>query len=157
MFKIKVVSMLALVLIAGMAQARPGGEGPRGMPGMSGGNGGGVERMVQHLWRAADELGITDQQMDQIFAVVDASRNDIRNAMSGVHDNRQALRDAVHADPYDANAVAALAAAHGQLAAEMIILNSQVRADVRAILTPDQRNMIDQFRGQRCAMSGIGC
>ena len=149
MFKIKVVSILALLLITGMAQAGHGGEGPRGMPGMMGEDAGGIERLVHHLSRAAEKLELSDEQLDQMFAVADGSRGELRELMLQMHDNQKALREMTRLENYDADAVSDLATTQGDLTARMIVLGTRMRAEIMAILSPEQRSKVEDFKEHR--------
>jgi len=146
MNKFKLITILTLLAVSMAAYAGPGGAG-RG-PGMRAGPGT-LDRMVQHLARAADKLQISDEQMDKIFAVADASRGDYRQLDRQIRDNRKALRAVVESDPYDPQAVAELADIQGNLTTQLIVLNARVRADIRLLLTPEQRERIKQHRSQR--------
>jgi len=149
MFKSKVVSVLALLLITGIAQAHPGGEGPRGRHGMMGDFGGSIERMVEHLSRAAEKLDLSDEQLDQIFAVADASRGELRDLMMQMHDNKKALRETARLEQYDAAAIAELAATQGDLTARMIVLRTRMRAEIMAIFSPEQRSKMEELKEHR--------
>jgi Spy/CpxP family protein refolding chaperone len=149
MIRTKILTTLCLIMVVGVAQAGHGGRDAKRMRSMMEDPGGNVERMVEHLSRAAEELDIDDEQLEQIFAVVDAARPDMRDLKMQMHDNKKALREAADPEQYNADSVAALAATQGELTTQMIVLGSRLRADVASILTAEQRGKIKEFRKDR--------
>ena len=116
---------------------------------MMGENGGGIERLIGHLSRAADELELSDEQLDQMFAVADASRGELRDLMLHMRNNHKALRETARFENYDADAVSELAATQGDLTARMIVLGTRMRAEIMAILSPEQRSKVEAFKENR--------
>lgn len=106
-------------------------------------------KMVHRLERAAEALDISDTQMDQILSVVDSARPEFRDLRRAMRDNRKAIKEASTADQYDADQVAALAADHGELAARLIVLGSQVRHDIHSQLTTEQRSKLAEMKERR--------
>ena len=159
MLKSKVVWVLALLLLVGMAQAgdhsRAGHKGMAGMSGMSGMHGmmglfgGDIEQMVERLSRVAEKLELSDQQMEQVFAVTDAARDELRDLALQMHDNHQALREAAEFENYDADVIAELAVIQGELTTRMIVFHSQMRVEIMAIFSPEQRAKMARFKERR--------
>ncbi len=154
MFKSKLIAFMALLLVAGMVQAGPGHDGPKGRQGMMGEFGGSVERMVEHLSRVADDLALSDEQVEQMFTVTDASRGELRQLMLQMQDNKQALHETTGFDVYDADAIAELATTQGNLVAQMIIMKSRMRAEIMTILSPEQRGKAEALKSQRHGRHG---
>ena len=103
-------------------------------------------KMVHRLERAADKVGISDEQMDQILAVVDDNRESFREIRRAMRDNRKALAESIHAEDYDAAKIAQLADVHGQLASQMIVQGAEVRSNIRSLLSAEQREKIADLK-----------
>ena len=141
------------VAAAGTVQANPfhkgQGDGFRGGP-MNGPTE--VDRVLQlahRLERVAEQIGLSEEQRDAIHAVVDEARPQLRDLGGEMRANRDELREASSPENYDPGAVSALATAQGELIARGIVLGAQVRFDVLAVLTPDQREQLEALRGER--------
>ena len=144
--------LLGMVATAGTVQARPahgdhGGfhHGPMGGPPEIGR----VLHLAGRLERVAEEIGLSEEQRDAIHAVVDQARPQLRDLGRELRGNRDALRDASAPDSYDAAAVESLAVTQGELIAQAIVLGAQVRHDVLALLTPEQRERLEAMRAER--------
>ena len=141
-----VVLALGALVAAPLVLAGPHGRGPGamgmhggpGMQGMQGGPGGGFA-ILGHLQHAKEELGLTDQQVEQIRAIFtevheqnSASRDQMRD---GMHEAAAILL----ADPNDV--AAAQAVLDRQAAAQRILHTNLLNATAKAfaVLTPDQR------------------
>ena len=114
---------------ASSAMAFPGG--PHG-----GCHRGGDVRLEQ----MADQLGLNDEQRQQIKMIHRAARNEGMQLRDSMHDNMESLHKL---DPgmngYDRQVVK-LADKQGELMRRMIIHHEGVKSKVFALLTPDQRS-----------------
>ena len=124
MKRISLIAVLAMLAFSTMAWSNPHEKGRGSSENSMFGD---AMKMVHRLERAADKIGISDQQMDEILAVVDDSRQSVREVKRAMRDNRKAIAKSIHADGYDADQVQQLADQHGQLASQMIVLGAQVR------------------------------
>ncbi len=145
--------LLGLLAIAATAQANPfhrdHGGGFRGGP-MSGPTEiGRVLHLAGRLEAVAEEIGLSEAQRDEIHAVVDQARPELRDLAREMRGNRDALRGASAPESYDQTAVAELAAAQGDLIARGIVLGAQVRHDVLAVLSLEQREQLQALRAER--------
>ncbi|MDQ6997520.1 MAG: Spy/CpxP family protein refolding chaperone [Mariprofundus sp.] len=125
-----VFAMAAMLVMASanMANACPGG-GPQGGDRSGDRNG---QRMAQ-------QLNLSDQQQQQVKQI----RSDSRESGKSIHEAMRQNRDAMHqlnpgAKDYSAQ-VAKLADEKAELVKQMVIHRSDARAQVYAILTPEQR------------------
>ncbi|HVZ38604.1 MAG TPA: periplasmic heavy metal sensor [Candidatus Kapabacteria bacterium] len=106
-----------------------------------------VERrqaMAKHL---KEKLGLSDDQAKQIKALRDQFRKDNSGALQEIKALRDQLRDAIKSN--DKTKAKAL---KDQLKAKMESLKparEQLRAKVGAILTPEQRDMLEKMRQER--------
>jgi len=140
--------------VGGAALARPpGGPGDcGGIPhaGMRAGHGDPAAR----LERMADRLGLTQQQRDSVRGIVDRYRPQTRQLSDRMRDNRQQLRTAMREAQPDAAQVQKLAQAQGDLVAERIVLHSKMRAEIDQVLTPEQRQQLQNRRGPGAGAKG---
>jgi periplasmic protein CpxP/Spy len=105
-----------------------------------------AHEMTLHMLRGID---LTDAQRAQIKTIAESQREQIRSAMQNVHDQREALRVLALSDKYDAAAVAAKAEQLGRSEGEMARLVADGFQKVYTVLTPEQRQKIQQRVAQR--------
>ncbi len=94
-------------------------------------------------------LNLTEAQRDQMFEIRYAQKPAMRSKMKELHRARQALREAATADNYDLRQVQTLAQAQAKTLAEMIVMRTETRHKIYAILTPEQRQQLSQMREHR--------
>jgi Spy/CpxP family protein refolding chaperone len=119
------------------------GAGPRG-PGAGKGRGDPAAR----LQRMANELGLSPEQRKQVRGIYDAARPQTEANRSQLRAERQRLRDA---DPGDRNHAATVAAASkriGELTAQKVQQEGELRRKVWQLLTPEQRAKADAKRAE---------
>lgn len=161
--------LIAIALAAGLLGAtaaiiaQPIGPGPGQGPGQGPGPGTGMGlespagpfggRMGSAMFRFArmfdrigDELGLSDVQRDEIRAILDAGRAELEPLAGALHDNHLAIAESSQPETYDPLAVSELAAAQGDLVAELIVLKSRIKVDVLNVLTPQQRDQLEELR-----------
>lgn len=128
--------VLALAL-AVPAFAQPGG-------GMCGGMHGGMH------WQAMSrQLNLSDKQQEQFKQLHRAARDKMQATRDKMQDNRDAMRKLdPSAKGYMAQ-VDKLAAEKGKLVETMVKQHARLRAEVSAMLTPEQRNKLSELRKQR--------
>jgi len=149
-----VFAMAAMLMIssANMANACPGG-GPEG-----------GDRNGQ---RMAEQLNLSDQQQDQVKQIRSESREGGKSIHEAMQLNRDAMRK-LNPGSADYNAqVATLADEKAVLVKQMVMHRSEPRAQLYAILTPEQReksaSLESQFRkggkdrGERGGGDGRRC
>jgi len=119
----------------------PGGfGGPGGMMGrMPGGMLGGPFGMLGVNLRAAE---LTEAQQKQVQAVVQSHREEQAAIAERMRAARAALQDAVAADAFDEAVIRAKAADVAAIEADAAVLQAKVRAEVLALLTPEQAQKV---------------
>jgi Spy/CpxP family protein refolding chaperone len=121
--------------------------------GMGRGRGGGYRdpaRMIEMMQR---HLDLDDLQTQQLNNIMGAVKPEFQAAHAALSENREAMRSLQTNDPdYDAK-LQNLSSANAELAATMTLLHGRVRAEVFAVLTPEQTEMIEERR-QRMRDSG---
>ena len=103
--------------------------------------------------RMAERLGLDDVQRQSVMNVMDAARPEFEALREQGKTLRQSIRDLDPGEPSYGVRLQDLSATSGQVAADLVLLTGRVRADVHAILTPEQRQsfaeMTAQFDGRR--------
>jgi len=136
------------------AQQAPGPMGPgamgrgpwlRGGPGGPGGMMGGPFGMLGPELRAA---GLSDEQWKQVQAVVESHRDEQTAIAERLGAASAALHQAVSADTFDEAAIRAKAAEVAAAQADASVLRAKIRADVLALLTPEQVQKARDARGK---------
>ena len=128
-----VVSASLFVVAANVATAEPH-------------RGGGGDR---HIQRMADELNLSDTQRQQFKQIHRAARGEKLAIRDAMQDNREALHKLDPSASDYSSQVERLAEEKGDLVKRMIIQRSQVRAQMHAILTPEQRELAKDMKKHR--------
>ena len=135
---------------AGLAYAfSPGGarhcaHGPQSMS--FGGHGAYMDsdRMIEHM---AAALNLSKAQRDAMYAIVDKARPQTRALRDRMADNHKQLRALMQQGAPKESEVRKLADAQGQAIADMIVLRTRIRTEIRGVLTEAQRQQLEQWRG----------
>jgi protein CpxP len=122
----------------GRGMMGPGGPGMRGGPGGPFGLAG----------LALRELGLTDTQREQVKAVMESHRDEQQAIGDRMQTARKALHDAIAADTFDEAAVRAAGAEVGAVEADAAVLQAKIRAEVIALLTPEQVKKAKELRSE---------
>jgi periplasmic protein CpxP/Spy len=155
---VALTTVIGVVLSAQMGPGRgqtggpgmggPGGHGMRGGPGMMGepGEMGGPLGM---LGRGMRELGVTDEQREQIRVKMQSHKAEFEGIAKRMMDARTALNDAITADTTDEGAIRAKAAELAVVEADAAVLRAKVHQDMFSVLTPEQQQKAKDLRGTR--------
>ncbi len=161
-----ILTMAAIAVLAApaavLAQQGPGpgdGSGPGwgGGPGPHGGGPGwfgnpegsdGLRFLEHMLPRLAEELGLSDEQLNEIHTIVDAARPEIEGYVEQLRANREAYL-AANDDPtvFDEAAFKTHADAQHEIQVDLMVLVGQTKAKVFQVLTPEQRDQLEEMRG----------
>jgi protein CpxP len=150
-----VAATLAAGITAGLAYAMPPGHSE----GCGHGNGMGFGRhgfdSEMRIDRMSETLGLTHEQRDKVRAIVDKARPATRELRDKVVDNHRQLRALMQQDNPKESEVRKLADAQGRLVADMIVQQAKVQSEIRAVLTPEQREKLQQRFGRRGPVSSF--
>jgi Spy/CpxP family protein refolding chaperone len=94
-------------------------------------------------------LDLSQEQQDQIFKIRHDQAQafyDQRKALRAAHES---LRELSRADAFDEAKARQAADALGQAQAQMALLRAQTGAQIRAVLTPEQREKLAQMRAPK--------
>jgi Spy/CpxP family protein refolding chaperone len=95
------------------------------------------------------ELNLTEQQRDQIFKIHHDSVPAMREQMKVVEKARTDLRQIAMADKFDEAKARQAADIQAKAMANMAVMRAQTANRVRAVLTPEQRQKMDEMRNRR--------
>ncbi|MBI5724151.1 MAG: Spy/CpxP family protein refolding chaperone [Planctomycetes bacterium] len=93
-----------------------------------------------------DKLNLTDEQQQKIREIVQTNKAELAQVVQPVVEKKRALRQAVLAENADEKAIRAAADELGKAAGDAAVAISKVAKQVRAVLTPEQIEMIKQCR-----------
>jgi Spy/CpxP family protein refolding chaperone len=107
---------------------------------------GSSDKLVSAMaWR----LDLTDSQQSQIRSIVDTSKFRILNLARTLEGDRVKLQQATAGGAYDEATVRGLAVDPSQNAVELATELANVKSQIFAVLTPDQRAKLEAARGER--------
>ena len=134
------MSVALFAATSGTAVAGPGHDGG-GHDGkhrwhrVAGMHEGGADRMVRHLTRALDLDEVQRQKIDNIMTAAKPQMDALRER---AETNRKAMHELVIDEDYAAR-LNDLATEKGVIATEHALLHGQLKAEIDAVLTPEQR------------------
>lgn len=134
----------------------PGGEGfgggfrrGPGGPGGQKGQRGGPEGMIL---RHAEEIGLSDEQVDQIKAVIASSTETVQAHREEMKRLQDALRDAVTSDSPDENIIREIASQIGTAIGDGAVIKVSVHQSILAVLTDAQEAQLEELKAEREAL-----
>jgi Spy/CpxP family protein refolding chaperone len=151
-----ILTIAALATLAApttvLAQGGPGGgpghHGPG--PGWSGEPGGGdhLGFFERGLPRMAEALGLSDEQLEEIQAVIDAARPQIEDYAEQLREGREAYR-AANDDltVFNENAFRVHALEQHEIQTDLMVVVGKAKADIFSLLTSEQRDQLEEMRG----------
>lgn len=132
---------LAYVLPPGGAQSCPHGGHTMGF-----GDHGGYADPDRMIERMAASLNLSKAQRDAMYAIVDKARPQTRELRDKLAANHKQLRALTQQGAPKESEVRQLADAQGKAIADMIVLRTKVRTEIRGVLTEAQRQQLEQWR-----------
>ena len=147
-----ITALLAVVVLGGTGIATAGDQQHEGArsghehgPGdaMFGGGFFGAD-----IARMGDQLGLSAEQRESIKAILDAARPQMQAMRESLHSNMDKLRGAQPDDPSYATVVAQVSQSAADLASKMVTESSQIRSQVYALLTKEQKAKLPQIEAQ---------
>jgi periplasmic protein CpxP/Spy len=130
---------------AGLAYAMPPGDGESCM---HGGRGMGFGRhgmdSDSQVDRMVERLDLTKEQRDKVRAIVDKTRPQTRELRDKLSENRKQLQTLTQKGTAKESEIRKLADNQGKLMADMIMQRSKVQGEINAVLTPEQREKMQQ-------------
>ncbi|MCD4747772.1 MAG: Spy/CpxP family protein refolding chaperone [Thermoanaerobaculales bacterium] len=154
--------ILTFALIVGVAAisnpvaAGPFDGGPRMGPGPSFCGPGGLG-MLHQVTRLANRLDLTDEQMQQIEDILDASKPEMERLTALLQEGRDAFHEAQQPPEFDEASARAFADAQAVIHTDLMVLGMKTRASIFSLLTPEQLNELKAMyeeRGYRSERAG---
>lgn len=99
--------------------------------------------------RMADHLGLDDAQRQSVANIVAASKPEFEALRDAARENRESIHSLDVDDPDYGSALQNLSARSGELAAELTLLTGRVRGEIASVLTPEQRQLLEDRMSQR--------
>ncbi len=125
---------------------------PEGRPagGGMGNRGGGFGRPGGMFLRSlVGELELTDDQRDQIDVILADYKDAMLTLVEEMGTVRPDLAEAIHSDVFDETGVRLASQAIAAIQEEMNVLRALVISDVRNVLTPEQLELLDEWRARK--------
>lgn len=98
------------------------------------------------LLQLRSELDLSDEQRTEIREIVKSHKSEIAAAMKPVVEKRRALREATLAETPNEQAIRTAAADLGKALGDVAVVGAKIKAEVREVLTPEQREKIKSHR-----------
>ena len=105
--------------------------------------------------RMSETFGLSPEQRNQVRAIVDKARPQARDLRDKLRDNHQQLRALMQQDSPKDSDVRKLADAQGKLIADQIVQRTRMQSEIRAVLTPEQREKLQQRFGRHGPVSSL--
>jgi Spy/CpxP family protein refolding chaperone len=99
--------------------------------------------------RMAERLELSDAQKDQLKAIAAAHRDEFRALAERASTARQALTQAVMADPVNDAAIQQASAGLAAVESDLAVAAAHVRAEMFQVLTDDQKATLKQMAAER--------
>ena len=157
---VSLVLFTALIGFAGVAGAQGGpsgnhpGHGGWGGPQADNMGGPGEFHRLLHMLRMANDLGITDEQIEQIEAILDTAKPQFEALAEQLRTQGEAWREANDPAVFDEAAARQFADSQSILRADMMVQHMRTRAEVLSVLTLEQREALEQIKNDRQGRRG---
>ncbi len=140
------LTVAGMLLVTASTIAMASGPGPRFAAGGFGGPGFDGPQMAERLIRFLDLEG---EQRDEVRQIIDNARPELRELSDAMRDSRSELRELAEADTLDTAALRSAADQTGDLMADIIVVGVGVMNEVRAVLTPEQLEELEERLEER--------
>ena len=90
-----------------------------------------------------ERVGLDEAQQDQVFTLLHERAPALREARKAVSRPVAELQELVRIEPFDPARAQALATAQGTAVTRLALLESELQAALRALLTAEQRRLLD--------------
>lgn len=108
------------------------------------------------LQRMARILDLSEAQQEKLRGLVEEEQDKSAELREKMRENRRQLRQAEEKSPFDEKAVRALAAKQAELVSEQIVSRAKLRNQMDAVLTPEQRKLLERLRPEEGEGRGPG-
>jgi len=91
--------------------------------------------------RMAKKLDLTEAQKEQVTAILTSEWDKAEPFRQQLAENRENLRKAIEADPFNEAAVRALAESQNETRVELVVSRARSKSQIFALLSPEQREL----------------
>jgi Spy/CpxP family protein refolding chaperone len=95
--------------------------------------------------RMAKQLGLTEAQQKQVKTILASEREKAAPLRQQLAENREKIRQAVEAEPFDEAAVRALAQSQNETRVELAVSRARTKSRIFALLSPEQREKANRL------------
>ena len=110
------------------------------------------QRMIEMMTRRLD---LDETQAQTVANIVESARPEFESLRESGRSQREAMRELQVSDPDYGSKLQNLAAERGELAAASTQLRGRVRAEIHAVLTPEQQQKMAEFESNRRQRGGF--
>lgn len=103
----------------------------------------------KHFSKMATELGLSDQQKQQIKEIMKKNRPQFEPLIKQKRTEQRALHALIQADKIDEAAIRAQSAKLGNIEADLAVQRAHSGQDFRKVLTPDQAKKFKELHAKR--------
>lgn len=103
------------------------------------------DRMLEHM---AEALELTDSQRESIQETMQGQRDEMHALHEQMRANHREMRNLDPADPNYQSLSATLAQRQGELTTQMMLLRSQLHAELMGVLSEEQQAKLSELREQ---------
>jgi Spy/CpxP family protein refolding chaperone len=89
--------------------------------------------------RMAKKLGLTEAQQEQVKTILASEKEKSAPLRQQLAENREKIRQAIEAEPFDEATVRALAASQNETRVELVVSRARTKSRIFALLSPEQR------------------
>jgi Spy/CpxP family protein refolding chaperone len=91
--------------------------------------------------RMAKKLNLTEAQKEQVKAILTSERDKVEPLRQQLAKNRENLRKAIEAQPFNEATVRALARSQNETRVELVVSRARTKSEIFALLSPEQREL----------------
>jgi Spy/CpxP family protein refolding chaperone len=110
-----------------------------------GGHGAGPGMMGGYGYGGVASLDLSDEQQEKVFAIQEEHRRKNWDTMGKMRAEQFKLRRMYYADEADPKAVSEQQKKVDELRRQLLVTRLEVRKQIEAVLTPEQRKQVRQF------------
>ncbi len=103
----------------------------------------------RHHGKAWRDLNLTEAQRDELFRIRHDQAPALRQQFKEVREAKRKVAELTRADKFDEDAAAKATAELGKAQAQVALTHARSRAQMMAVLTPEQRDQLDKKKAER--------
>ncbi len=105
--------------------------------------------LAAHTPAAGRRLGLSDDQKQQIRGILKSHAPELSSQRDAARSGRQALREAMAAQPLDEGRIRQQALALGEVRADGAVLRARIRSEIWPLLTVEQQEKAQRLRASK--------